>query len=128
MRTSNRKRDILSTTLGDDDGNVTINNISLFITQIIPSPETQVYFTEAFSKTFTLSYESWTTDRESVDTAKEYRSDISSPTIINTLLHLIATHQLTQRPDPTEPTNNLSKKRFNNAFFDHDKVRKFYAK
>ena len=36
VRTSNRKRDILYTTLGDNDVNVTINSISLFIPQMIP--------------------------------------------------------------------------------------------
>ena len=58
----NRERNILYTTLGDDDVKVTINNISLFIPQIKPTPETQVYFNEAISETFALSYESWTTD------------------------------------------------------------------
>ena len=37
LRKSNRKRDILYTTLGDEDVNVTINNNSLFVPQIIPS-------------------------------------------------------------------------------------------
>ena len=50
LRTSNRKRDILYTTLDDDDVNVTFNSISLFNPQIIPSPETQVVFNEAISK------------------------------------------------------------------------------
>ena len=44
LRTSNKKRDILYTTLGDDDVNVTINSISLFFPQVISSPETQVNF------------------------------------------------------------------------------------
>ena len=52
LRTSNRKQDILYTTLGDNDVNVTIISISSFIPQSIPSPETQVYFNEAISKTF----------------------------------------------------------------------------
>ena len=52
LRTSNRKRDILYTTLDDDDVNVTINSISLFIPQLIPSPEMQVIFNEAISQTF----------------------------------------------------------------------------
>ena len=55
LRTSNRKQVIQYTTLGDNDVNVTINNISLFVPQIIPSPEIQVYFHEAFSKTLSLS-------------------------------------------------------------------------
>ena len=46
LQTSNRKQDILYTNLGDNDVNVTINSISLYIPQIIPSPETQVYFNE----------------------------------------------------------------------------------
>ena len=42
LRTSNRKQDILYTNLRDNDVNVTINSINLFIRQIIPPPETQV--------------------------------------------------------------------------------------
>ena len=47
LRTSNRKRYILNSTLGDNDVNVTINSINLFVPQIKPSPETQVIFNEA---------------------------------------------------------------------------------
>ena len=127
LRTSNRKRDILYTTLNDDDVNVTINSISLFIPQLIPSPETQVIFNEAISQTFTLSYESWTTDRKPVDTAREFQLDISSASNINSPLYLIAAHQKTQRADPANPANNLSNNRFNNAIFDHVNVRKYYS-
>ena len=34
---------------------------------------------------------------------------------------------MTQRPDPTNPANNLPNNRFNNAIFDHVRVRKFYS-
>ena len=127
LRTSNRKRDILYTTLDDDDVNVTINSISLYIPQLIPSPETQVIFNEAISETFTLSYESWTTDRKPVDTAREFQVDISSASNINSPLYLIAAHQKTQRPDPANPANNLPNNRFNNSIFDHVNVRKYYS-
>ena len=127
LRTSNRKRDILYTTLDDDDVNVTIKNITLFIPQILPSPETQVTFNEAISQTFTLSYESWTTDRNPVDTAREFQIDIPSASNINSPLYLIAAHQKTQRPDPANPANNLSNNRFNNAIFDHVDVRNYYS-
>ena len=127
LRTSNRKQDILYTTLGDNDVNVTINSIRLFIPQIKPSPETQVIFNEAISQTFTLSYESWTTDRKPVDTAREIQVDMSSASNINSPLYLIAAHQKTQRPDPANPANNLSNNRFNNAIFDHVDVRKYYS-
>ena len=127
LRTSNRKRDILYTTLDGDDVNVTINSISLFIPQLIPSPETQVIFNEAISQTFTLSYESWTTDRKPVDTAREFQLDISSASNINSPLYLTAANQKTQRPDPANPANNLSNNRLNNAIFGHVDVRKYYS-
>ena len=99
----------------------------MFIPQLIPSPETQVIFNEAISQTFTLSYESWTTDRKPVDTAREFQVDISSASNINSPLYLIAAHQKTQRPDPANPAVNLSNNRFNNAIFDHVDVRKYYS-
>ena len=115
------------TTLDDNDVNVTINSISLFVPQIKPSPETQVIFNEAVSKTFTLSYETWTTDRKPVDTAREFQVDISSASNIDSPLYLIAAHQKTQRSDPANPANILSNNRFNNALFDHFDVRKYYS-
>ena len=127
LRTSNRKQDILYTTLGDNDVNVTISSISLFVPQMIPSPETQVIFNEAISKTFSLSYESWTTYRKPVDTARQFQVDISSESNVNSPLYLIAAHQKTQRPDPANPANILSNNRFKNAIFDHVDVRNYYS-
>ena len=127
LRTSNRKRDILYTTLDDNDVNFTINSISLFVPQIKPSPETQVVFNEAISKTFTLSYETWTTNRKPLETAKEFQVDISSASTKNSPLYLIAAHQKTQRPDPANLANILSNNRFNIAIFDHVDVRKYYS-
>ena len=63
--------------MGDIDVNITMNSVSLFVPQIIPSPETQVFFNKANSKSFTLTNESWTTDRKPVDTAKEFQKDVS---------------------------------------------------
>ena len=127
LRTSNRKRDILYTDLEENDVNVTNISINLFIPQIIPSAATQVYFNEVLSKTITLSYESWTTDRKLVDTAKEFQVDISSASNINSPLYLIAAHQKTQRPDPADATRVFPDNRFNYAIFDDVRVRKCYS-
>ena len=108
LRTSNRKQDMLDPTLGDNDVNVTTNSTSLFIPQIIPSPQTQVYFMYTILKSCTLSYESWMTDRKPVDTAKEFQIDISSASKINSPLYLVAAHQHTQRLDPANPAVNYS--------------------
>ena len=127
LRTSNRKRDILYTTFGDNGVNVSINSISLYNLTIIPNTETQVYFNEAFSKTFTLSNESWTTDRKPIRTAREFQIDFSSASNTNSPLYLIAAHQRTRRPNPDDLTINLSNNWFNNAIFDHSKVRKHHS-
>ena len=111
--------------MGDNAVNVSLNSISLFIPQIIPSPETQVFFNEAISKTFSLSYESWTTDRKPVDTASEFQVDISSASNINSPLYLPAAHQRTQKLDAAG--NVLSNNRFNNAIFDLVEVKKYYS-
>ena len=94
----------------------------MYIPQRIPSPETQVIFNEAISRTFTLSFESWTTDRKLVNTAREFQIDISTASKIKSPLYLIAAHQKTQRPDPANSADNLSNNRFNNAIFDHVEV------
>ena len=60
--------------MGDNDADVTINSLSFYKPAKIPNTETQVFFNEAISKTFTTSYESWTTDRKPIDTARKNKS------------------------------------------------------
>ena len=79
------------------------------------------------SKTFKLSIEPWTTARKPVDIAKKVQVDISSASNMNSHFYLLAAHQRTQRPDPADATLNLSHNIFNNAIFDHVKVRKYYS-
>ena len=93
----------------------------------MPSLETQYIFNEAISKTSLLSYESWTTDRKPGDTAREFQIDISSASNIEGPLYLIAAHQKTQKADPVEPADDLSKNRFNIALFDLVEVKKYYS-
>ena len=54
LRTSNRKQDILYTTIEDEDVNVTINSFSFFIPQLKQSTETQYIFIEAISIKLTI--------------------------------------------------------------------------
>ena len=84
----------------------------------------QIFFNGAVTKTFTLSYESWTTDRKPIDTAREFQIHISSASNINSPLHLLAGHQKTPGPGPAATANNLSNNRFNNAVFYKVAVRK----
>ena len=66
-------------------------------------------------------------DSKPIDAAREFQIAINSASNINPPLYLIASHQKSQRPDPANPANNLSNNRFNNAFFDYAKVRKYYS-
>ena len=58
LRPSNRKQDVLYTTLGNNTVNVTNNSVYFYIPTIIASSKTQRIFEEGVTKNFTLLYES----------------------------------------------------------------------
>ena len=86
---------ILYTMSGDKDVNVTIDSSKLHMLTITPSAETQRIFNESITKSFTLSFESWTTYRRAVNPGKEFRLDIRPSSHINTPIYSIAAHQKT---------------------------------
>ena len=100
LKTSNEKQNILYTTLGGSDVNVTINSIYLFIPSLVPSAEQQQAFNESIRQNFTLSFDAWVTDRKPVITGNEYQLDIGSASNINIHLYLIVANQKTQRDNP----------------------------
>ena len=122
LKTSNEKQNILYTTLGGNDVNVTINSIYLYIPSLVPSAEQQQIFNEAIRENFTLSFDSWVTDRKPVNTGNEYQLDIGSASNINIPLYLIVVHQKTQRDNPARPPNQ-----FNNAVFDNVDVKRYFV-
>ena len=83
----------------------------------IAGPERQRMCNEAVTKNCTLSFESWTTDRQPFNTSKNFQLDIGSPSIINAPCGLIVAHQKTEQIDPANPATNLSNDRFINAIF-----------
>ena len=120
VKLSNRKRNILITTLGDTAVNIAIKSVNLHLPTKIPNTETQRFFNEAFTKSFTLSFESWTTDRKPVNAGKELQVGIGSASNTSAALYFIAAHQKTQRIDlasTKNPPKKISNSRFNNAFF-----------
>ena len=62
LKTSNEKLNIIYTTLGGNDGNVTINSIYLYIPSLVPSAEQQQIFNKAIRENFKLSFFAWVTD------------------------------------------------------------------
>ena len=67
--------------------NITFNSWHLFVPNFNPSPETHVKINESIKKSFTLSFESWTTDRKvvntGVNTGPENQLDIGSSLKVN---------------------------------------------
>ena len=47
----------------DDDINVTINGLNLYIPNLIPSGETQLLFNEATQNNYKISFDEWYTER-----------------------------------------------------------------
>ena len=74
--------DLIYTTIGVDN-NITIICLHLYVPILIPDPETQQEFFEPTKISFTLTHHSWTTERNTVDTRREYQLDIGSSSDIN---------------------------------------------
>ena len=55
-------QDVIYSSMADDI-NVTINNLYLFIPNLIPSVETQLMFNEATQNNYQISYDDWYTER-----------------------------------------------------------------
>ena len=124
LKTSNEKQNIICTSLGfgENDINVVINSIYLYIPSLVPSTEQQQSFNEAIRKNFSLSFDAWVTDRKPVNTDNVYQLDIGSASNINIPLYLIVAHQKTQRDIPARPPNQ-----FNNEVFDHVDVKRYFV-
>ena len=59
----NDLQDIIFTTIADDI-NVAINSLYLYVPQFIPSTSTQVMFNESIMNNYTITFDSWYTERK----------------------------------------------------------------
>ena len=101
-----------------DDINVTINNLYLFVLNLIPSVETQVMFNEATQNNYKLSYDEWFTERRKIsDTITQL--DIGSSQNVQSPKYMIGAHQTKDRIDGAISTKNVS-------IFDNLDLRKYY--
>ena len=65
------------TTLSNDI-TVTINNLKLFVWTYLSDSGTKLIFNDPIKNSFTLSFDSWTTDSNVVDNGVEFQIDIGS--------------------------------------------------
>ena len=114
---SNDLQDIIYTSMTDDI-NVTINNLYLYVPNLIPSVETQVMFNEATQNNYKISYDEWFTERQKIsDTIIQL--DIGSSQNVHSPKYLISAHQTKDRIDAPISTKNV-------AIFDKLDLRKYY--
>ena len=102
-----------------DDINVTINNLYLYVPNLIPSVETQVKFNEATQHKYKISYDEYFTQRR-VLSDMITQLDIGSSQNVQSPKYLIGAHQTRTRAD-------TSAKNINIAIFDNLDLRKYYV-
>ena len=64
-------QDIFYTTLADEI-KVTFDKLFFYVPIVIPDAQTQIILNNSIKKSFTFSFDSWSTDRKTVDTQLEY--------------------------------------------------------
>ena len=83
----------------DDDINVTINSLYLYIPNLIPSVETQLIFNEATQNIHKISFDEWYTERR-VISDMIFHLDIASAQQVNSPKYLICAHQTNRTNAP----------------------------
>ena len=114
----NDLQDIIFTTVADDI-NVTINSLYLYVLQLIPSTTTQVMFNESIMNNYTITYDSWYTERKLSSDGRELQVDIGSAQKINSPKYLISAFQTNARTTPNKASYP--------AIFDNNQVTKYFV-
>ena len=114
----NDLQDIIFTTIANDI-NVTINSLYLFVPKLLPSTTTQVMFNEAIMNNYTITFDSWYTERKISNDGRELQVDIGSAQHINSPKYLISAFQTADRTTPNKNSNP--------AIFDNNNVTKYFV-
>ena len=114
----NDLQDIVFTTLANDI-TVTINSLYLYVPQLIPSNSTQVMFNEAIMNNYTISFDSWYTERKISNDGRELQVDIGSAQQMNSPKYLMSAFQTPTRTTPNKASNP--------AIFDKNHVTKYFV-
>ena len=111
-------QDIIYTSM-EDEINVTINSLYLYIPNLRPSVETQLMFNEATQKNYKISFDEWYTERRIISDLL-IQHDLGSAKNLIQPKYLISAHQTNLR-------TATSDKKINIAIFDNMDIRKFYV-
>ena len=111
-------QDIIFTTIANEI-NVTINKLYLYVPIIIPESQTQVTFNEAIMNNYTITFDSWYTERKISNDGRELQVDIASAQNNNSPQYLITVFQTIARTTPNKASNP--------AKFDNNNVTKYFV-
>ena len=111
-------QDIIYTSM-EDEINVTINSLYLYIPKLIPGVETQIMFNEATQNNYKISFDEWYTERRII-THLLIQHDIGSAQNVIQPKFLICAHQ-------TNLKTTTPDKKINIAIFDNMDLRKYYV-
>ena len=100
----NELQDIIFTTLANDI-NVTINSLYLYVPILISNSSTQVVFNEAIINNYTITFDSWYTERKISNDGRELQVDIGSAQKINSPKYLISAFQTNARTTASKNVN-----------------------
>ena len=114
----NDLQDIVFTTIANDI-TVTINSLYLYVPKLIPSTSTQLIFNEAFMNNYTITFDSWYTERKISNDGRELQIHVASAQGINSPKYLISAFQTNARTTPNKASNP--------AIFDHNNVTKYFV-
>ena len=114
----NDLQDIVFTTIANDI-TVTINSLYLYVPKLIPSTSTQLMFNEAIMNNYTITFDSWYTERKISNDGRELQIDVASAQGINSPKYLISASQTNARTTPNKTSNP--------ATFDHNNVTKYFV-
>ena len=114
----NDLQDIIFTTIANDI-NVTIHSLYLYIPILIPNSHTQVMFNEAIMNNYTITFDSWYTERKISNDGRELQVDIGSAQKINSPKYLISAFQTLARTTLNKASNP--------AIFDGNHVTKYFV-
>ena len=114
----NDLQDIIFTTIADDL-NVTINSLYLFVPKLIRSTSTQVMLNEAIMNNYTITFDSWYSERKISNDGREFEVDVGSAQHIISPKFLISAFQTAARTTPNKNSNP--------AIFDNNNVSKYFV-
>ena len=100
-------QDKIYTTL-DHNFVIKIGEFFFYVFNLIPDAQIQILFNDLFKRSFTLSFDSRSTDRKTVDTQLKYQVDIGSTENVNIRKYLIVIHQTVAKVGVANKANNMA--------------------